>query len=63
MLPKGSAVKVATASVVKQRTVGTNAWIAAELHMGAASRVSSYCAKQNMRTDVKKLVKKLTMLI
>lgn len=62
-LPKGSAVKIAIASVVKQRTVVTNAWIAAELYMGAASRVSSYCAKQNMRTDVKKLVKKLTMSI
>ncbi len=33
------------------------------VNMGAASRVSSYCAKQNMRTDVKKLVKKLTMSI
>jgi len=62
-LPKGCAVKIAIASVVKQRTVVTNAWIAAELHMGAATRVSSYCAEQNMRAEVKKLVKKVNMSI
>ena len=62
-LPKGSAVKIAIASVVKRRTVVTNAWIAAELHMGAATRVSSYCAEQNMRTEVKMLVKKIDMSI
>ena len=62
-LAKGNSVKIAIACVVKQRTVVTNAWLAAELHMGAATRVSSYCAEQNMQADVKKLVEKVAMSI
>jgi len=62
-LPKGSAVKIAIASVVKERTVVTNAWIAVQLHMGAATRVSSYCAAQNSRADIKKHVKTIRMSI
>ena len=60
-LPKGSAAKIAIASVVKQRTVVTNAWLAAQLHMGAATRVCSYCAEQNLTTEVKRLVKAINM--
>jgi REP element-mobilizing transposase RayT len=62
-LPKGSVQKIAIASVVKQRTVVTNAWIAARLHMGAASRVSAYCGAHSMRGEIKGLVKKITMSI
>jgi hypothetical protein len=60
-LPKGSAVKIAIAVLVKQRTVVTNAWIARELHMGAATRVSSYCSTHHSRDDVRKLLKKIKM--
>jgi len=62
-LPKGSAQKIALASVVKQRTLVTNAWLAAQLRMGAATRVSSYCGAYTLQGDIKKLVKKLVKKI
>ena len=58
-LPKGSAKKIAIASVVKRQTAVTNAWLAEWLHMGAATRVSSYCGEQNLTEEIKKLVKKI----
>jgi len=39
---KGADWKVALAHTLRQRTTATNAWIARELHMGAASSVSQY---------------------
>ena len=62
-LPKGSVQKIAIASVVKQRTVVTNAWIAAQLHMGAASRVSAYCGVHSLQREIRKLVNKINMSI
>jgi len=62
-LPKGSAEKIAIATVVKRQTVVTNAWLAARLHMGAATRVSLYCGEQNMTNEIKKLITKVKMSI
>lgn len=62
-LPKGSVQKVAIASVVKQRTVVTNAWIAGQLHMGAASRVSAYCGVHPLRREIRELINQINMSI
>ncbi len=42
-LPKGSAGKIAVATVIKQRTSVTNAWLAQHLNMGSVTRVSWNC--------------------
>ena len=60
-LPKGSAEKIAIASVVKRQTAVTNAWLATRLHMGAATRVSSCCGEQNLTKEIKALVKRIKM--
>jgi len=60
-LPKGSAKKIAIASVVKRRTAVTNAWLANKLHMGAATRVSFYCGEHNQTDEIKALIKRVKM--
>jgi hypothetical protein len=52
--PKGSAEKIALASVARQRTSVTNAWLAERLSMGAANRVSRYCGEAAGRSDIQK---------
>ena len=56
-LPKGSAKKIALATLVKQRTSVTNAWLSERLNMGAATRVSWNCGHTSGRRDVKKFIK------
>lgn len=58
-LAKGSSVKIALATFVKNQTVVTNLWIARRLQMGHPSRVSRYCTEAGSRKDVQKLVKQL----
>ena len=62
-LPKGSAEKIALATVVKQRTSVTNAWLAERLNMGAATRVSWNCGHASARRDVKQLIKRIEISI
>jgi REP element-mobilizing transposase RayT len=62
-LPKGSAQKIAIATVVKQRTAVTNAWLAERLNMGAATRVSRYCGSFSERDDIKELIQKIKMSV
>jgi len=59
--PKGSAEKIALASVARQRTSVTNAWLAERLSMGAASRVSRYCGEAAGRSAIQKLAKRIKM--
>ena len=59
--PKGSAEKIALASVARQRTSVTNAWLAERLSMGTATRVSRYCGEAGGRSDSQKLVKRIEM--
>ena len=61
--PKGSAEKIALASVARQRTSVTNAWLAERLSMGAATRVSRYCGEAAGRSDIQKFAKKIEMAI
>jgi len=61
--PKGSAEKIALASVARQRTSVTNAWLAKRLSMGAASRVSRYCGEAAGRSAIQKLAKRIKMAI
>ena len=61
--PKGSAEKIAMASVARQRTSVTNAWLAERLSMGAASRVSRYCGEAAERSTIQKLDKRIEMAI
>ena len=61
--PKGSAEKIALASVARQRTSVTNAWLAERLSMGAATRVSQYCGEAAGRSDIQKFAKKIEMAI
>ncbi len=56
---KGSAVKIALAAMVKNRTVVTNLWIARRLGMGDPSRVSRYCTEAGNRSDVQRIAKQL----
>jgi hypothetical protein len=62
-LPKGSAKKIALATLVKQRTIVTNAWLAERLNMGAATRVSWNCGHASGRRDVKKFIKRIEISI
>ena len=62
-LPKGSEFKIAIAAVIKRATIMTNGWIAEQLKMGVASRVSRYCGKAEERDDVKELINRLEMSI
>jgi hypothetical protein len=39
-LPKGDSRKVALASMIRERTIVSNAWIALNLHLGHVSRAS-----------------------
>jgi hypothetical protein len=39
-LPKGDPRKVALASMIRERTIVSNAWIALNLHLGHVSRAS-----------------------
>jgi hypothetical protein len=43
--PNGTKWKIAVAYSVRQRTTATNAWLAKELRMGAASSVSQYLSQ------------------
>jgi hypothetical protein len=61
--PKGSAEKIALASVARQRTSVTNAWLAERLSMGAATRVSRYCGEAAGRSAIQKLAKRIEMAI
>jgi len=61
--PKGSDEKIALASVARQRTSVTNAWLAERLSMGAASRVSRYCGEAAERSTIQKLAKRIKMAI
>ena len=61
--PKGSDEKIALASVARQRTSVTNAWLAERLSMGAASRVSRYCGEAAERSTIQKLAKRIEMAI
>ena len=58
-LPKGSAEKIALATVIKQRTIVTNAWLAKRLNMGAASRVSWNCGHASGRAEVTMLIEQV----
>lgn len=62
-LPKGSEFKIAIAAVIKRATIMSNRWIAEQLKMGVASRVSRYCGKAEERDDVKELMNRLEMSI
>ena len=61
--PKGSAEKVALASLIRRRTMMTNGWLSKNLHMGDPSRVCRYCSAAVGRPDIRKLVRKLDMSI
>ena len=61
--PAGSAEKIALASVARQRTSVTNAWLAERLSMGAATRVSRYCGEAAGRSGIQKLAKRIEMAI
>ena len=62
-LPKGSAEKIALATLVKQRTSVTNSWLAERLNMGSATRVSWNCGHISGRRDVKQLIKQIEISI
>lgn len=60
---KGSAEKVALASIIRKRTMMTNGWLSKNLHMGDPSRVCRNCCSAAGRSDIKKLVRKLEKAI
>lgn len=60
---KGSAEKVALATIIRKRTMMTNGWLSENLHMGDPSRVSRYCCAAEGRSDIRKIVRKLEMSI
>ena len=62
-LKKGDARKIAIASAIKRRTIMGNEWIAGELKMGVASRVSRYCSEAEGRPEIGKLVRRIEMSI
>ena len=62
-LPKGDARKIAIASAIKRRTIMSNEWIAGQLRMGVASRVSRYCSEAGGRPEIGKLVSRIEMSI
>jgi putative transposase len=58
-IPKGDPRKIAIATVVKQRTIVGNEWIARHLQMGAPGRVSRYCSEAGERPEVERLVRRI----
>ena len=62
-LPKGSAEKIALATLVKQRTSVTNAWLAERLNMAHPTRVSWNCGHTSGRRDVKKFIRQIEISI
>jgi hypothetical protein len=60
---KGSAEKVALASLIRRRTMMTNGWLSKNPHMGDPGRVCRYYSAAAGRSDIKKLVRKLNMSI
>ena len=62
-LPKGSAEKIALATLVKQRTSVTNAWLAERLNMAHPTRVSWNCGHTSGRRDVKKFIGQIEISI
>jgi putative transposase len=58
-LPKGDVRKIAIASTIKRQTIMGNEWIARELAMGVASRVSRYCSEGEKRPEIMKLVRRV----
>ena len=58
-LAKGDVRKIAIAYAIKKRTGMGNEWIARELVMGVASRVSRYCSEGDRRQEITKLVQRV----
>jgi len=56
---KGDPRKVAVAATVRRRTVVSNEWLARRLYMGAAGRMSRYCAEGASRSDVMRLMRSI----
>jgi len=61
LLPKGDARKIAIAFMIKRQTIMGNEWIARELAMGVASRVSRYCTEGEQRREIRQLVSRIEM--